>query len=1103
MDKELWSESEIQLRCGKLSSRKGKELAAEGLVALHEWSLEGDRLSADIIGKDAARVELAFGKHGLSEASCSSCPSLGSYNKSCKHIAAVLYAVKQRQKEKSTVNSRLRAAHKPASTRTAEQLEPAVTKNQTQPGSDALAKLMAAFIRKPRAGSSLTRPALFDQREPLDMRLKFQPKIMRDTLLFAVSLSAHIEGGWQPIFRVRSFLERVTEGRPATITRKSAFDPEKHRFKQETAALIRQLGKIVSTEKLLRWENAGLYSQHREELLEIPPAEWPMIIQLAEVSPEARLRHGEHEQPFTVHRTGSMDLSFELSSGLNGGGVLSAEGLGELLVLAAYGAALHGGKLHDCGSEACERLTALQQLFRLAPDAKISLNQDQLEELSRHVLPGLGRLAKVRLSSAMAQRIEHPPLKAKLYLDRVKDRLLADIEFHYGEEVFRPLQQEEPRTTGKLLVRDREKEYDILELMNEGRMSMTERGCFLDSEEDEFHFLYTVLPRLERLVQVYATTAVKTRLHPEAQTPIVRVYPDERTDWLEFRFDLDGVPESEIRSVLRSLEEKRPYHRLRNGALLPLQSDAYQEMIRYINETGFTYAERTSYGYRLPAAAGVPLLDAAVSNRVVQSTEQAKQLLQALKQPGHANYPLPVELDHVLRDYQKLGYQWMKTLAAYRFGGILADEMGLGKTLQALAFMLSILPEIRSERRPALVVCPSSLVYNWAAELEKFAPTLRVLIPDGTKKERLHKLKSLQEADIVVASYPQLRLDGEVYAAHPYTALVLDEAQTIKNESTLTAKAVAQVTAGYKFALTGTPVENHAADLWSIFHAIFPRLLGSKKQFEELRREELALRIRPFLLRRLKSSVLEELPDKIETLQSAELLPEQKKLYAAYLVQLQQEALKHIDKDELEQNRIRILAGITRLRQICGHPALFVEDYAGGSAKLEQLVGLIQDALESGRRPLVFSQFTTMLGLIRRRLEDAGLACFQLDGSTPARDRVPMCRRFNEGERDVFLLSLKAGGTGLNLTGADTVILYDLWWNPAVEQQAMDRAHRIGQKRVVHVIRLLARGTIEAKMVQLQQRKQGLMEELVQPGGAEPAALSEEELLDLLGLPGH
>ncbi|SDR91684.1 Helicase conserved C-terminal domain-containing protein [Paenibacillaceae bacterium GAS479] len=1100
MHKEQWSESEIQLRCGKLSSRKGKELAADGLVVIQEWPPGVDRLSADILGKDAARVELAFGKHGLTEASCSSCPALGSYDKSCKHIAAALYAVRQRQQGMSHVAQRNGGADADHADQS-ELLHH--SEKQTEPVPAALANVMAAFTRRQRADSALIRPALFDQRETLGMRLKFQPRVMREMLLLAVSLNVFVEGGWQPVYYLRSFLERVTDGRAATITRRSAYDPDKHRFAEGTAALIRHLGRIVSTEKLLRSEADSLSGHRREELLEIPPAEWPTLSVLAKECSEARLRQGEHEQPFAPDRSGSMDISFELSSGLKGGGVLAAEGLDELLVLDEYGIVLQRGKLYDCGREICGRLGALQQLFRASSSTKINLSSDQLEELSRHVLPGLGRLAEVRLSGSMAERIEHPPLKAKLYLDRVRDRLLADLEFQYGEETFRPFQEEERRATGKLLVRDREKEYDILELMGEGRMSMTERGCFVDGEEDEFHFLYTVLPRLELLVQVYVTTAVKTRVHAQSQPPIIRVYPDERTDWLEFRFELDGVPESEIRSVLLSLEEKRPFYRLRNGSLLPLQSEAYQEMIRYINETGFTYAEKTSYGYRMPAPAGVPLLEAAISSPVVHTSEQAKQLLQALKGADHANYPLPVELDDVLRDYQKAGYQWMKTLAAYRFGGILADEMGLGKTLQAIAFMLSLLPEIRSERRPALVVCPSSLVYNWAAELERFAPNMRVLIPDGAKKERLRKLDSIQEADIVIASYPQLRLDGEAYVAYPYTALILDEAQTIKNESTLTAKAVAEVSAHYKFALTGTPVENHAADLWSIFHAVFPRLLGSKKQFEELRREELAARVRPFLLRRLKSSVLEELPDKIETLQSAELLPEQKKLYAAYLVQLQQETLKHIDKDELKQNRIRILAGITRLRQICGHPGLFVEDYAGGSAKLEQLVGLIKDALESGRRPLVFSQFTTMLGIIRRRLEDSGLDCFQLDGSTPVRDRVPMCRRFNEGERDVFLLSLKAGGTGLNLTGADTVILYDLWWNPAVEQQAMDRAHRMGQKRVVHVIRLLARGTIEAKMHQLQQRKQGLMEELVQPGGMGADGLSDAELRDLLGLAGQ
>jgi SNF2 family DNA or RNA helicase len=309
---------------------------------------------------------------------------------------------------------------------------------------------------------------------------------------------------------------------------------------------------------------------------------------------------------------------------------------------------------------------------------------------------------------------------------------------------------------------------------------------------------------------------------------------------------------------------------------------------------------------------------------------------------------------------------------------------------------------------------------------------------------------------------------------------------------------VKAIKARYRFALTGTPVENRIEELWSIFDVVFPELFTGRKAFNELTRDAVAKRVRPFLLRRLKTDVLGELPDKIESLQASELLPEQKKLYVAYLAKLQKETLKHLSKDDFQKNRIKILAGLTRLRQLCCHPALFVEGYDGGSAKFEQLLEIIEECRSSGKRMLVFSQFTEMLGLIRRELGDQGIPHFYLDGKTPASERAELCSRFNEGERDLFLISLKAGGTGLNLTGADTVILYDLWWNPAVEQQAADRAHRIGQKNVVQVIRLVTQGTVEDKMYELQLRKKNLIDEVVQPGQEALSSLTEQEIREIL-----
>jgi SNF2 family DNA or RNA helicase len=481
-----------------------------------------------------------------------------------------------------------------------------------------------------------------------------------------------------------------------------------------------------------------------------------------------------------------------------------------------------------------------------------------------------------------------------------------------------------------------------------------------------------------------------------------------------------------------------------------------------------------------------------------QFEESLIQLLESLRNPDRYEIEVPKSLDPILRDYQKRGYKWMKTLAKYGFGGILADDMGLGKTLQSITFILSELHHIRKKKMPVLIVCPSSLTYNWLSEMMKFAPGVQATVMDGNKMDRSLIQKDIMDSDVVITSYPLLRKDIKWYEKQIFQTVFFDEAQFFKNPITQTARAVKSIKADHRFALTGTPVENSLEELWSIFHVVFPELFQGIKEYSNLSRKTIARRIRPFLLRRMKEDVLSELPEKIETMDTVELFPEQKKLYAAYLAKLRHDTLKHLDKDTLRKNRIKILAGLTRLRQICCHPALFVDGYKGSSAKFEQLMQIIEESKMSGRRVLIFSQFTKMLQIIGRNLSVQGMPFFYLDGQTSSEERLEICNRFNTGERDLFLISLKAGGTGLNLTGADTVILYDTWWNPAVEEQAADRAHRIGQTNIVQVIKLVAQGTIEEKINELQEKKRHLIEEIINPGDKSSYTLTEEDIKEIL-----
>lgn len=904
---------------------------------------------------------------------------------------------------------------------------------------------------------------------------------------------------------IRELLEQIERRETFSFTKNFIYDPQLHSFRPEDDAVIKQLMQVLRNEQSYRAMSNLQYGYGRrkdeERMLLIPPYLWEELLPMLIKAPNVKLELGLRVFDGMQISEEPLPLQFEIDESQAAGYQLDIHGLENIMIMESYGFVLYEGKLFRLHKHQSRQLTQLRDLLDLDSSQQIHITHEQMESFIEQVVPGLMKLGSVTIAPQVSDRIVHTPLKARLYLDRVRDRLLAGLEFQYGELVINPLETtRQNQESDRILMRDGEKERRILELMEQSSFTKTESGYFMDDEEQEYEFLYHVVPELEKLLQVYATSAVKVRLFTGHAPPKITVDVDERTDWLELKFSMDGISDSEIRNLLKSLDDKRKYYRLPNGSLMPLESAEFQEIIRFMNEVGIRKDDLKGSEFRLPIVRGLYLIDSDKQGNAVKLSKSFRKLLNNLRNPDNLDFPIPTNLASVLRDYQKDGYQWMKTLAYYRFGGILADDMGLGKTLQSISFIVSVLSEIRDQGLPAIIVCPASLMHNWRHELKKFAPEVKAVVADGSKSERSNVVKNAAHWDVIITSYPLLRRDVDIYAEQPFHTLILDEAQYFKNYTTQTAQVVKAVQSQYRFGLTGTPVENSLEELWSIYNAVFPALFPSRKDFHELSRETIAKRIRPFLLRRLKTDVLKELPEKIETLQASELLPEQKKLYIAYLAKLQQEALKHMDAETFNRNRIKILAGLTRLRQICCHPALFVEGYEGSSAKFEQLMELVEECRSAGRRVLVFSQFTQMLRMIGRELGDQGVPHFYLDGQTPAAERVELCNRFNEGERDLFLISLKAGGTGLNLTGADTVILYDLWWNPAVEQQAADRAHRIGQKQIVQVIRLVSQNTVEDKMFELQQRKKNLIEEVIQPGHEELSSLNEEDIREILML---
>lgn len=580
--------------------------------------------------------------------------------------------------------------------------------------------------------------------------------------------------------------------------------------------------------------------------------------------------------------------------------------------------------------------------------------------------------------------------------------------------------------------------------------------------------------------------------------------------------DAGDLPASELSALLSSYRRRKRYHRLRSGAFIDLKEADLSQLDRLAGDLGLTARELTSGQALLPAYRAFYLNEEANLER----DRSFQEYIDHFKAVNEADYAVPPTLAGVLRPYQESGFRWLSARCDADFGGVLADEMGLGKSLQLISLLLAR----HAERQPApsLIVCPASLVYNWTAEFERFAPELSVVaVAGGAQERRAARLEAFgghRRVDVLVTSYDLLRIDIDDWSSRRLFICALDEAQYIKNPAALTTRAVKSLKADHRFALTGTPMENRLSELWSIFDFLMPGLLGPYARFRERFEspivggdDAVARRLQaivaPFMLRRLKADVLTDLPDKLESVVYANMDVEQRKLYDAHEQRLREElTAQRMFRKEREAARaagkpvstVEVLAEITRLRQLCCDPRLVYEDYRGPSAKLDAIVDLVSSAVEGGEKTLVFSQFTSFLELIAERLRKAGIAHYSITGATPKKERVRLVDAFNEDDTPAFLVSLKAGGTGLNLTGASVVIHADPWWNAAAQSQATDRAHRIGQTRVVSVEKVVAKNTIEERIVRLQQTKSELADQVVGAGGISLASLDADDLYELL-----
>lgn len=889
---------------------------------------------------------------------------------------------------------------------------------------------------------------------------------------------------------VRDFLDHVLHQAGHFFTTKFSYDPAEHYFLQQDMEIFNIVNEFIQTGDFFTDRSYYAENAYDRRDIPIPPVAFQtLLMKLIDRDLSVEMEGIQYDQVTIMEN--ELPFTFGVTHNDEEELVLNVDSTINPLIYEYYRFIFSDGVFYFPTEKQLQIVKQVSRFFTGTRELPISA--EQKDAFFSEVIPVLKKVSNVEISDKVSEEIVEYPLRAKLYLEQDDGAIIGKLTYHYGVHEINPFAAN--KQTEQILIRDVEKEAQIMHLIEQSNFHYNGKKLYINllNDEEVYDFLYTILPLLNEAVELFLTKDIQSLIVEREPSPQTTVQVQAETNLLEIGFDISGVDKSEVEAMLAAVVEKKRFYRLQSGALVSLENEEFRSMQTLFDELAMKGTDLVDGTLTLPVYKGMQVDELIETKKNYDPS--FRKLLHRLKSPEEQVYELPVDLEATLREYQETGYQWFKSLSEYHLGGILADDMGLGKTLQTITYLLS-----EPSKLPHLVIVPSSVVYNWRNECEKFAPSLEVAMITGKKEEREQIITASAEADVWITSYGTVRQDIDLYRDLHFQTLILDEAQFIKNYATKTSKAIREINALKRFALSGTPIENSLSELWAIFQVVLPGLMPNQREFNKLETEKVASLTKPFILRRVKEDVLKELPEKIESVQISELTKEQKELYVGYLQELQQEASASFAANAFQENRMKILAGLTRLRQLCCHPSLFIENYAGRSGKLDELMETVRTLIGSGRRMLIFSQFTTMHELIIAELEKEAIDYFYLHGQTPAKERVEMSEAFNNGEKSVFLISLRAGGTGLNLTGADTVILYDLWWNPAVEDQAAGRAHRFGQKNVVNVIRFIAEGTIEEKIYELQQKKRELIDQVIQPGETMLSSLSEEDVRELLSI---
>lgn len=1031
---------------------------------------------ASVIGTHKYNVQIQFDKNGyLKDYSCT-CHDFSDTNICCKHIVSVLFLIKEKD-DQGFFNS---VSLKHASKEIFDFFQSVVSASKSEVNVEFNLELFKSNSPIAKKGPSAV----------LTMRIGL------DRLYIVRNIS--------------DLLECIKNKKELVFGKGFTFDPAVHDFKENDKPVISYIQEMWQNEILIDYISGDVRKQSplKGKDMFLSEAALKRILKLLQSTTfNVILDNQKLENVCIVEQDIPIDFLLTKNSSAVELNINTKSSLHQITSDCEY--FLYKGNIHKVSKTQQEYFKPFIEYISNQNSNKITfLNQDK-ERFFGEILPFVEKIGHVFIDDELQAIVERHEFEPEIYLDRHEDIITADVKFKYGERTINPFSAVVNQSSSeKILIRDMEKEEIILDILAQTDCKVSGNRIYLDEEEKIFDFVNYVIPKLQEYSQVFYSDSFKAMNFRKTLSFSGSLRLNSLNDLLEFSFNIDGVEKDELAAIFNSIKHKKKYYRLKNGAFLPLDSDELINMAEIIDQLDLSYSDIENDIIQLPKYRALYIDNMLKESgmKFFERNNALKNLLRDIQEPAETEYKIPESIKGTLRDYQKLGFKWLKTLSVYGLGGILADDMGLGKTLQVITLLQY--EKQMSGKHTSIVIVPTSLIYNWCSEVHKFAPEMTVTAVVGNKSERVDLIKSGLNSDILVTSYALIRRDIENYKGLSFRYCIIDEAQHIKNPASQAAKAVKQLVSENRLALTGTPMENNLTELWSVFDFILPGYMHSHSKFVEKYEipiskgdtsalNNLSKQLKPFILRRLKQDVLKELPEKIEHIIEAELTDEQKKLYVAYLEQAKGDLFKEISEKGYEKSHIKILSVLTRLRQLCCHPSLFVDNYQGDSGKFLLLKEIVEDSLMAGHRILLFSQFTSMLSIIKDWLKETKIEYFYLDGSTPAEERIRLVRGFNNGEGKIFLLSLKSGGTGLNLTGADTVIHYDPWWNPAVEDQATDRAYRIGQTKTVHVMKLVTHGTIEEKILSLKDRKKQLVDAVIQSGETLITKLSQQELVEL------